>query len=177
MAEVQWVPLAAGLVALGFGFRLLWLAVAAAGFAGAMQLMPLVDLTEDWTDVTRWIVAGLVGLALALVTRSLTKFGMRLVGFVLASTFVTPLLRDLDMVQDLGETGGLVIGVVAGVVGAVIAGVAFKGAVIGLTAAWGGTAILGSGLGAFSAEWDPIWYLGAFAVLVLAGVLYQFRST
>ena len=99
------------------------------------------------------------------------------VGFILAATFITPLLRDLEMVQDLGETGGLVISLVAGLVGAIVAGIAFKGAVIGLTAAWGGTAVLGPGLETWTAAWDPIWYLGAFAVLVLAGALYQYRST
>jgi FtsH-binding integral membrane protein len=174
---VQWVAVAAGVVALFFGFKLLWVAVAAAGFAGALQLMPLVAFTEDWTDVTRWIVAGLAGLVLALAARALTRVGVRLVGFILAATFITPLLRDLEMVQDLGETGGLVISLVAGLVGAIVAGIAFKGAVIGLTAAWGGTAVLGPGLETWTAAWDPIWYLGAFAVLVLAGALYQYRSS
>lgn len=174
---VQWVAVAAGAVALFFGFRLLWAAVAAAGFAGALQLMPLVAVTDDWSDVTRWIVAGLVGIALALLVRTLTRLGMRVVGFIFAATFITPLLRDLDMVSDLGETGGLVVSIVAGLVGAIVAGIAFKGTVIGLTAAWGGTAVLGVGLETWTAAWDPIWYLGAFSVLVLAGVLYQYRST
>ena len=174
---VQWVALAAGVVALFFGFKLLWVAVAAAGFAGTLQLLPLLDFTADWTDTARWAVAAIVGAALALLTRTLTKMGMRIIGFILAATFVTPLLRDLEMVSELGDTGGVVISVVAGIVGAVVAGIAFKGAVVGLTAAWGGTAVLGAGLETWTTEWDPIWYLGAFAVLVLAGVLNQYRST
>ena len=177
LADVGWVALAAGVVALLFGFKLLWLAVAAAGFAGALQLMPYLDLTAGWSDVTRWIVAALVGAAFALLTRSLTKWGMRTIGFVLAATFVAPLLRDLEMVQNLGDTGGLIVSLVAGAVGGAVAGIAFKGAVIGLTAGWGGTAVLGAALGTWTADWDPILYLGVFAVLVLIGVLFQYRST
>lgn len=175
--DVQWVALGVGLVALFFGRRLLWLAVAAAGFAGALQLMGLVDATAAWSDTARWAVAAVAGGLLALLTRTLTKVGMRIVGFVLASTFVAPLLRDLEIVRDLGENAGLVVSIVAGILGAIVAGIAFTGAVIGLSAGWGATAVLGTGLGVWTADWDPLWYLGAFAVLVLAGVVVQYRST
>jgi hypothetical protein len=176
LGDVQWVAVGAGFVALLFGYRLLWLAVALAGFGGALQLMPLVDLTAEWTDTTRYIVAGLVGIVLALVTRTLTKVTMSLIGFVLAATFVAPALRDLDIVTDLGQTGGLVVSLVAGALGAAVAAIAFKGAIVGLTSAWGATAVLSAGLGSVTGGWDPVVYLGVFAVLVLGGVLVQYRS-
>jgi FtsH-binding integral membrane protein len=172
----QWVALAAGLAALLFGFKLLWLAVAVAGFGGALQLMPLFDVTADWSDTVRWAVAAVVGIVLALVTRTLTKAGMRVIGFVLAATFVTPMLEGLELASDLGEWGGLILAVIAGTIGAFVAGIAFKGAIIGLTAGWGATAIMSAGLEPWTADLDPIWYLGGLAVLILGGALYQYRS-
>lgn len=177
VGDVQWVALGAGLVALLFGRRLLWAAVAAAGFAGALQLMGLFEATDGWSDTTRWAVAAVAGGLLALLTRTLTKAGMRVIGFVLAATFVAPLLRDLEIVRDLGANAGLVVSIVAGTLGAIVAGIAFTGAVIGLSAGWGATVVLGTGLGAWTTAWDPLWYLGAFAVLVLVGVVFQYRST
>jgi hypothetical protein len=70
----------------------------------------------------------------------------------------------------------LVVSLVAGALGAVVAAIAFKGAVVGLTSAWGATATLSAGLGPVTEGWDPVVYLGVFAVLVLAGVLFQYRS-
>lgn len=173
----QWVALAAGIVALLFGFKLLWLAVALAGFGGALQLMPLLDFTAEWNDTTRYAIAAVVGLGLALITRTLTKTGMRVIGFVLAATFITPMLEGLELASDLGEWGGVILAVIAGVVGAFVAGMAFKGAIIGLTAGWGATAVMSTGLASFTADLDPLWYLGGLAVLILGGVLYQYRST
>lgn len=173
----QWVALAAGVASLLFGFRLLWLAVALAGFGGALQLMPLLDFTAEWTDSTRWIVAAVVGAALALITRTLTKTGMRVIGFILAATFIAPMLEGLEIASDLGEWGGLILSVVAGTAGAIIAGIAFKGAVIGLTAGWGATVVMSAGLASWTEDLDPIWYLGGLAVLILGGAVYQYRST
>ncbi|MEX1287592.1 MAG: hypothetical protein AB1Z57_06610 [Acidimicrobiia bacterium] len=176
LGDIQWVAIGAGLFALLFGYRLVWVAVALAGFGGALQLMPLVDLTAEWNDTTRYVVAALVGIVLALVARTLTKATMSLIGFVLAATFVAPALRDLEIVTDLGQTGGLVVSLVAGALGAVVAAVAFKGAIVGLTSAWGATAVLSAGLGRVTEGWDPIVYLGVFAVLIIGGVLFQYRS-
>jgi hypothetical protein len=65
---------------------------------------------------------------------------------------------------------------VAGALGAVVAAIAFKGAIVGLTSAWGATAVLSGGLGSITEDWDPVVYLGAFTVAILVGVLVQYRS-
>ncbi len=170
------IALALGAVALLFGHRLIWLAVAAAGAWGALLLVAALGLDADWEPTIRWLVAAVAGLALALLTRTVTKWGTGLGGFVLAATFIGPALEGIGIVGPPGSTGRLVVGAVAGAVGAMLASVAMRGTIIGLTSAVGAAAILSVGLARWTSDLEPLWYLGAFAVLVLLGVLYQSRS-
>lgn len=175
MDLAAFIALGLGVVALFFGRRLVWLAVAFAGAWGALLLIDGFGLDEGWVDSTRWLVAAVVGLLLALLTRTVTKAGTAVAGFVLAAAFVVPALEGFGLVADAGEVPRLVVGIVAGVIGSFVASVALKGALIGLTSAVGASAILSEGLGRFTADLEPLWFFGAFAVLALAGVLYQFR--
>lgn len=169
------VALAIGAVALFLGRRLLWLVVAVAGFLVGFLLLPeLIPAVDDWSQGVRIGVGVALGLLLAIVARTLTKFGAAILGFIFASTFAVPIVNGLELTQDIGDQTRLIVAVGTGLLGALIAYLLVDPAIIVLTSVWGATQMMRTA----SEQWelDPGWYGLILAGLVALGLFVQFRS-
>lgn len=168
------VALATGAVALYFGRRVLWLAVAALGFLVGFLILPeLFAPAAEWSEGVRIGVGAALGVVLAVMARTVTKFVAAIFGFIFAATFAVPLVEGLELVSRLSGGSQLLVVVGTGLVGAVIAYVMVDPALIVLTALWGGTQMMRVA----STEWDvpPGWYGLVLAALVGTGLYVQFK--
>ena len=169
------VALGAGALALFFGRKLLWLVVAILGFLVGYLLLPeLIPAVEGWSSGVRIGIGIALGLVLALLSRTLTKFGAAILGFIFAATFAVPIVSGLDLTQDLSDQTRLFVAVGAGLLGALIAYVLVDPAIIALTAVWGATQMMRTA----TEQWEPAagWYGLILAGLVALGLFVQFRG-
>lgn len=150
----------AGVLVLFFGRRLFWLFVALVGFAGSVELAPLLlPESPPWVVLTLGLAAGLLGGVLA-VGFQYALAGVA--GFVAGSLILLPLANALQPVP------GYAVTLAGGIAGAVFLVWVFDWALVGLSALAGSAVVVQSfGLA------PPAQVL---AMLVLAGIGAAFQA-
>jgi hypothetical protein len=161
-----------GAAALFLGLRLFWLFAAVVGFAVGWWLVGLI-LQPGWLQLFAGILAGGI---LALLTRWLGKWAIRIVSALAGAAILPVLLGNLGMLGGISEFIWAVVGAVAGFLLAVFMA---DWAVIVLSALLGAGLLL-SGLDellrAFRiAPLSEVLHLLLSCVLIVAGVAFQAR--
>jgi hypothetical protein len=164
----MWLSLILGALLLVAGRRLVWLAVAAVGFAAGAWVATVLGASTSPTQ-TQWVVAlgfGIVGAILAVVLQKLaiTVAGAGL-GALAAWRWSEPLATTLDFEHT--ELTVLVAILLGGLAGALLAAKVFALAATLVTAG------LGAVLIATELALAPLLQLGCAAVLMLIGVSIQ----
>jgi hypothetical protein len=150
-----------GVLLLVLGWKLFWLFVGVVGFAAGLQAAQSVFGPDPfWMLWAAGLICGFIGAMLALFFQHLA---IALGGFVAGSTIV------LHLMPMMGHDAGALIILVGGVVGAVTLYLLFDWALIVLSSVAGATFIVD----AFG--WRSSYLPMLFAVLVMAGVIFQAR--
>ncbi len=167
------VALIAGALLLLAGRRLFWLFVGIVGFfAGYSLAFQLFHLREPGAQLLLAVVAGLVGIALALFAQ---KLAIAVAGFLVGAYFVAALLGVSPNVGSATPTQDLIL-LVGGIVAAVLAVSLFDMALVVLSSL-AGASLVGDALqmGA-SSRWLVVAVLAAVGIAVQLGALRRSRG-
>lgn len=161
-----------GAAALLFGLRLFWLFAAVVGFAVGWWLVGLI-LQPGWLQL---IVGALVGGILAILTRWLGKWAIRIVAALAGFVLLPMLLGNLGMLGGISEFIWAVVGAVAGFVLAVFMA---DWTVIVLSVLLGAGMIMSGADEVLRAFRQPplseVLHLLIGFALIVAGILFQSR--
>ena len=151
----------AGLALLTLGRKLFWLFVGIVGFVFGFSLATQFFQGPEWTVLIIALVAGLLGVLLALVVQ---QVAVALAGFIAGGYVVISLLNELG--RDTGQLYWAFV-IIGGIVGAVLVLALFEWALIVLSSLTGAALIVQT--------IHPGTLLAAvlFAVLLIAGVVIQ----
>ena len=163
------VTIVLGAAALFFGLRLFWLFAAVVGFAVGWWL---VGLVFQGSSVLHVIVGLIAGLVLAILTRWLGKWAVRIVAGLAGFVMLPMLLGNLGMLGGLSQFIWAMLGFVLGFVFAVFMA---DWAVIILSALLGAALVM-TGVGKLlpALNTPVVQLIGSF-VLIIAGALFQSR--
>jgi hypothetical protein len=153
---MTWAPVIVGLALLGFGRRLYWLFVGAVGFAIGLSLATRVmDREPDTTTVVIALVAGLLGIVLALF---LQRVAIAVAGFLGGAWLAAGLWNAISADPRLPWLPALV----GGILGAVLAATLFDWVLIVLSSAIGAALV---------AQYLPVSRAAQGAILAVLAIL------
>lgn len=164
MESVFWAEILAGIVLLFFGRRLFWFFVAVAGFLlGA-------DAAARWISGDTWLVwtaAILIGVGGALLAVFLQKAAVVIAGGLAGAWLALQWAEAAGLASPIPVIAAIALGLIA----AVMTYFVFEWALILLSS------IVGASLIAGPLPLEPVWKGAAGAVLLVAGVCFQFLAT
>lgn len=170
LPEEAWLSLAVGCLLILAGRRLVWLAVAAAGFVlGAWAATVLAPRVDD----AQWIVALVTGAVGALLALALQRLAIAVAGAGLGALMAVRWAETLARVLGIEnqQLGVLVAIAIGALVGLLLASKLFALAAALVTAA------IGSVLVATQLPLTPGWQLAIAGVLLLVGLSVQLGSS
>ena len=155
---------ALGVVVLVAGRKLFWLTIGAVGFiSGILFVLLFLQIESIWIMLVIALVAGAIGVVLALV---LQKLAVGIAGFLMGAYALTWLTQNF--IPDLTYLDWLWF-LVGGVIGGLLVTALFDSALVGLSAFVGATMIM------LAAPLNQTFSLVLFVVLLVIGIGIQSR--